>query len=139
MQLTDHFSLEELTATAHRSIDNTPTPAALERLKHTATCMEEVRGILGHSIHVNSGYRCPALNKAVGGSVTSAHMSGDACDFICPGFGDPLAICRDLVASGLAFNQIIQEGTWVHLSFASPLTRRSILTKKAGGGYKKGL
>lgn len=137
-QLSEHFSLEELTATAHRGIDNTAPPPVVEHLKTLAMALEGVRTLLGGPLHINSGYRCPDLNKAVGGARNSAHMSGFAADFICPSFGDPLAICHAVVASPIHFDQIIQEGTWCHLSFA-PAMRRSILTKAAGGGYRDGL
>jgi len=137
MQLSEHFSLEELTATAHRGIDNTAPANLYPHLEALATGMEAVRALLGHPIHINSGYRSPALNKAVGGVPNSAHMSGYAADFICPEFGDPLAICRAVVESPIKFDQVIQEGSWCHLSFA-PTLRRSILTK-SGSGYKPGL
>lgn len=138
-QLSDHFSLEELSATAHRELDNTPPAPVLATLADTALRMEAVRTFLGaQPIHVNSGYRSPAVNAAVGGVVDSAHLSGHAVDFICPAFGDPLAICRHLAGVAFAFDQLIQEGTWVHVSFA-PTMRREVLTKSAGGGYRLGL
>lgn len=139
MNLTPHFSLEELTATAHRELDNTPPAAVVEALTDTAQHMEAVRALLGDaSIHVNSGYRSAAVNKAVGGAASSAHLGGHACDFICPAFGSPLSICRMLAASRLQFDQLIEEGTWVHISF-DPKMRRQILTKREGGGYALGL
>lgn len=138
MKLSPHFTLEELTATAHRYVANMPTKKARAAFSVLATNMEKVRGILGdHAIHINSGYRSRKLNKVVGGVAQSAHMTGYAVDFICPGFGSPLAICKAVVKSGIAFDQIIQEGTWVHLSFA-PANRRMVLTK-SGHGYKPGL
>lgn len=146
MQLTPHFSLEELTATAHRGIDNTPTPQARMRLQHTAEGLELIRAKVlgGQSIHVNSGYRSDALNEAVGGVKHSAHRDGDAGDWICPTFGTPYEICVAIVkhnhenpADQIEFDQLIQEGTWVHTSFA-PANRRQVLTK-SGSGYKPGL
>jgi hypothetical protein len=136
--LSEHFSLAEMTATAHRNINNTPPPGVLDALSDTAERMEAVRELLGHPIHINSGYRSPALNAAVGGAVNSAHMSGHAVDFICPGFGTPLDICHRLQNAGIVFDQVIQEGAWVHLSFA-PTLRRQVLTKTANGGYVTGL
>ena len=69
MQLTAHFSLEELIAseTATRSgIDNTPPSELMPNLRALADGLEKVRAALGgRPIHINSGYRCPALNKAV--------------------------------------------------------------------------
>lgn len=142
MQLSENFSLEEMTATQHRDIDNTAPPEVVERLRNTAAQMELVRAALGERvITVSSGYRCPALNRAVGGAKTSAHLTGDAADFNCYGFGTPLEICRFLTnpASGAPpWDQIIEEGTWVHLSF-DPRLRGQVLTKRAGGGYGMGL
>lgn len=141
MQLSEHFTLEEFTHSDYagrKHIDNTPVKEVINRLKIVAGSMEEVRSLLdNYPITVTSGYRCPAVNKGVGGSKTSAHMSGWAVDFICPKFGSPLTICKEIVASGMKFDQIIQEGTWVHLSF-DPKMRQQIMTK-AGSGYKSGL
>ena len=146
MQLTEHFSIEELTAseTAGRlGIDNTPPASVVTTLQATATKMEAVRTLLGGlPIHVNSGYRCPALNKAVGGAETSAHLSGDAVDFICPAYGTPLQICQAIANSMLVFDQVIQEGTWCHVSFA-PTERHQLLTAQFNPGesttYKQGV
>lgn len=136
-QLTQHFSLDELTFTQHRSLDNTPPPKIIACLQVAAGGMEHVRALLGFPIRVNSGYRSPAVNAAVGGVATSAHCTGFAVDFVCPGFGTPLDVCRQLVADGLKFDQLIQEGTWVHVSF-DPKMRGEVLTKTASG-YRSGL
>lgn len=137
--LTAHFALEELVATQHRRIDNRPPPDVVATLRATAARMEEVRTQLGDRvITVSSGYRSPALNRAVGGARRSAHLTGHAVDFNCYGFGKPKAVCRVLAASSLAFDQLIEEGTWVHLSF-DPRMRRQVLTKRPGGGYVVGL
>ncbi len=138
--LSPHFTLEELVASqtaARKGIDNTPPPAVVERLRDTALRMEHVRALVG-PISVSSGYRCPRLNRAIGGAKASAHLTGYAVDFNAWRFGSPLAVCRAIVASDIAFDQIIEEGTWVHLSFAPPL-RRQVLTKAPGGGYTPGL
>jgi hypothetical protein len=143
-QLSPHFTLEEMTATDHHTIDNTAPPEIVEALTRSAAAMEYVREALGvRPIHVNSGYRCPELNTAVGGSPTSSHMDGEAVDFICPDFGAPLDICRQLAAPGvldeLPFDQLIQEGTWVHIGFG-PQMRDQVLTKNPNGdGYLEGL
>lgn len=136
--LTPHFTLEEMTATSHGP--NAPPPEVVTILGTvTASGMEQVRSLLGdRPIHVNSGYRCPAVNAAVGGVPTSAHLTGYACDFVCPGFGTPLEICDTLSTAPLKWDQIIQEGTWVHISFA-PTMRQEVLTKDAHGGYQQGL
>lgn len=140
MQLTEHFTLEELTATSHREIDNTPPGEIVDKLKCTARGLEHVRLLLGVPVLVNSGYRCPALNDAVGGAADSQHMKGEAADFIAPAYGTPFEICKLLEASDLRFDQLIFEGTWVHCSFVDYRPpRRSILTWKKGRGYDAGL
>ncbi len=118
--LTPHFSLAELTATQHRGIDNTPDLAALGCLRQTALLLEQVRTRLAVPIIVTSGYRCALLNAAVGGQRKSQHLTGQAADFIAPGFGSPSAIVIVLKDSGIEFDQIICEfGRWVHISFSA--------------------
>lgn len=140
MKLTAHFDLAEFTVsqTASRmGLSNTPDEDTIERLKITAEGMEEVRALLGKPITISSGYRSKAVNKAVGSSDTSAHIKGWAVDFICPAFGSPLAICRVLAKSKIDFDQLIEEGSWVHISF-DPRMRREVLTMR-DGGYRRGL
>ncbi len=138
-RLTAHFALEELACTLHRELDNTPPAEVVETLRATAARMEEVRSLLGDRvITVSSGYRSPAVNRAVGGARTSAHLDGHAVDFNCYGFGAPKAVCRAIAGSAIPFDQLIEEGTWTHISFA-PRLRRQVLTKRPGGGYALGL
>lgn len=135
-QLTEHFTLEELTQSqtaARRGIDNTPTGDILDALTNTATQMEKVRKLLGVSINVSSGYRSPALNRAIGGSTTSAHCKGQAVDFTAPAFGSPKEICNAIIKSGIVFDQLIYEGTWVHIAFDSS-PRQNVLTANFGSG-----
>lgn len=134
MRLSDHFTLEELvfSSTAQRlGIDNSPSLEIVAHLTTLAMGLEKVRIRLGAAMHIDSGYRCQALNVAVGGSKTSAHLQGYAADFLCPQFGAPLAIVRSVAASGIAFDQCIQEGSWVHISF-DPAARRQLLTAHFG-------
>ncbi|MDP3854398.1 D-Ala-D-Ala carboxypeptidase family metallohydrolase [Phenylobacterium sp.] len=138
-RLSPHFTVEELTATQHRRLDNTPSPAVLENLRRTAERMEQVRSLLGDRvITVSSGYRSPAVNRAVGGAKTSAHLSGLAVDFNCHAFGSPAEVCEAIARSSITFDQLIEEGRWVHLS-ADPRGRRQVLTKRKNGGYRAGL
>lgn len=137
--LSAHFALEELAGTLHREIDNRPPPEVVATLRDTASRMEAVRSLLGDRvISVSSGYRSPRLNRAVGGARRSAHLTGHAVDFNCHGFGPPRAVCRAVAGSDVAFDQLIEEGTWVHLSFA-PRMRRQVLTRRPEGGYIPGL
>jgi putative chitinase len=137
MQLTPHFSLAELTVTKTK-LDNTPSKAVTEVLRTTAFYMEKVRELLGNvAITVNSGYRSPDVNKAVGGSTNSAHTHGYAVDFTAYGH-TPLTIANTLAKSSLKFDQLIYENTWVHISF-DPRMRGELLTLKSKGKYVKGI
>lgn len=139
MKLSEHFTLEEMSITQVRGIDNTPPPFVMVALRETAKSLELVRKAVGDKpIIITSGYRSSGVNKAVGGSSNSAHMLGRAVDFICPGFGTPREIAQAIVESPLQFDQLIEEGTWVHLSFDLRL-RRIILTKTPAGGLISGL
>jgi len=137
--LSAHFSLQELTATQQRGLSNDPPAVVLKRLTETAQTMEAVRTLLGdRPILVTSGYRSAEVNRAVGGSATSAHMRGEAVDFICPAFGSPLDVCRRIAASDLRFDQLIEEnGRWVHLGLGGKW-RGQVMTYE-GGRYRNGL
>lgn len=138
MMLSAHFSLEELTITQVRDVDNTPSAEVIAHLKVIAAGLEQVRALLGaKAILVSSGYRSPEVNGRVGGSATSDHPHGWCADFICPSYGTPLDICRIIAASGIKFDQVIEEGTWVHFSVA-PKMRHEVLTMK-NGSYVHGL
>lgn len=144
MDLSTHFSLSEFVTSqtaARLGIDNTPPQAVMRAILRTATGMEGVRTLLSAPIIISSGYRSPELNKAIGGAKNSQHVKGEAVDFICPGYGSPLKICKAIVASGIKFDQLIQEGQWVHISF-SDANRREVLTADFSNGaatYAKGL
>ena len=146
-QLTTHFTLEEFTdsqTAARKGIVNVPRADSRERknLQRTAEVMEKVRALLGDKpILISSGYRGPKVNAAVGGSKSSAHMSGLAVDFSCPGFGTPRAICQKLHPhmQALGVDQLIHEfNTWVHLGLRDGAPRHMALTidnKGARSGF----
>lgn len=119
MQLSEHFTLDEFVQsdTAIRlGIDNTPTPEALENLKRLSTMLEQVRGILGRSITINSGYRCPELNKAVKGQPSSQHQVGCAAD-IRVSLMTPDQVVKAIINSDVQYDQLIREfDSWVHIS-----------------------
>ena len=88
IKLTPHFKLSEftrsLTATA-RGIDNTPTLTSVSNLQYLCEkVLEPLREFAKRPIFISSGYRCLALNKAVGGVSTSNHLSGYAADISIP-------------------------------------------------------
>ncbi|MFM9968474.1 MAG: D-Ala-D-Ala carboxypeptidase family metallohydrolase [Burkholderiales bacterium] len=147
MQLTDHFSLEELIASetaARKHIDNMPPVELMPNLRVLAQGLEQVRAALGgRPIHINSGYRSLALNKEIGGAEKSKHMFGLAADILCPQFGTPLDVCRAIVVAKIPVDQVIHEfGKWCHVSFAAPgeEARGELLTiASAAKGYETGL
>lgn len=145
-RLSAHFTLAEMTASAtaaRKGIANVAPPEIVDTLILTADRMEKVRALLGgNPVRVLSGYRSPAVNRAVGGSRSSAHMTGHAVDFICPGFGTPGQVAAHLAKHLTHFDQIIEEfGHWVHIGFG-PGQRRQLLTARKLGGrtrYTQGI
>lgn len=143
MRLSPNFSLSELSyseTAEERGIDNTPPPEVVENLRRLAAGLESVRALLGAPLEISSGYRCPALNEAVGGSSTSQHMQGLAADFECTAFGTPLEVADAIRRSDLEFDQCILEyGRWVHLSFSDAPRRRLLTIYDDDKGYVAGL
>lgn len=133
-QLTPNFWLSEFTvsgAAERRGIRNLPNTAQIENLRRLANVLEVVRSnLVGAPILVSSGFRNPEVNAAVGGARTSAHLDGRAADFTAPRFGSPKDICRQLVTAGVTFDQLIFEGTWVHLGISvfGEAPRNQVLT-----------
>lgn len=128
--------LRSETAT-RRGLANIPDAAAMRNLRDVlAPGMERVRSLLGVPVQVTSGYRAPEVNAAVGGSASSQHCHGLAADFVAPDYGTPRSIAKHLAAhaEALDFDQLIFEGTWVHISFVRSAPRRQVLTAHFGGG-----
>ena len=120
MNLTPHFTLDELTASesAERNgWDNTPNDVELENLKRLADTLEQVKAVLGGKpIMVNSAFRSKQVNDAVGSKDTSQHRLGCAADLRVPGM-TPDEVVRKVIASGIGFDQIIREfDRWTHIS-----------------------
>ena len=137
MNLSAHFTLEELTVsdTATRlSIDNRPSEAVIARLQVLCQYLERIREVIGAPIIITSGYRSPELCRAIKSSATSSHTAGEAADFKAPGFGrttkESAIAIRD---SGIPFDQLIYEGTWVHFGIREPM-RKMVLTAHFGKG-----
>jgi len=127
VQLSPSFKLSELiksnTAKA-KSIPNVPDARIIENLKSLAVAMEPYKGAFGDRMSINSGYRCPALNKAIGGTSDSAHCQGFAVDFVVSGM-DATAIMRWTIANYPApWDQAIDEPGWFHLGHRSPDGKR---------------
>ena len=134
VQLSPHFSLAEFTRSetaSRQGLDNRPPPLIMENLKITAHCMEQVRTFCGdRPIQVFSAYRSRAVNLAVGGSLTSDHMTGRAVDFKPVGLSIRQTV-ELLRSSGLHFDQLIDEfNSWVHIGFGTRM-RRQILSARS--------
>jgi hypothetical protein len=117
-QISPNFDLEELTQT-NTGLPNTPDDAAIENLSRLANeILEPIRALLWSPLAVHSGYRCHAVNLAVGGARASAHLEGRACDF------HPVGDClirsefQKILESDIPFDRIILEyrGSryWIH-------------------------
>lgn len=127
MNLSANFTLKELTRsdTADRlDIDNTPNDEQIESLRLLCeNILQPVRDHFGKPVKINSGFRCPALNQATGGSATSDHCKGQACDFEIDGVSNPEL--AQWIADNLKYTQLILEfytqgqpnSGWVHASF----------------------
>jgi hypothetical protein len=131
VNLSLHFTLEELTHTDHRQFDNTPHAEELLNLRRLADFLELVKEQLQFKpIIVSSGYRSKAVNDSVGSADTSQHRLGCAADIRVPGM-TPDAVVRAVIASKLDYDQVIREfDSWTHISIPNTpaaLPRRQAL------------
>lgn len=117
MNLSPHFTLDELTITDHREFDNTPNEQELENLKRLAAFLEQVKTVLGGKpVMVNSAFRSKLVNDAVGSKDTSQHRVGCAADVRVPGM-TPDEVVKAVIASGIGYDQVIREfDRWTHIS-----------------------
>ena len=117
MNLTEHFTLEELTHTDHRELENIPNETELTNLKRLAEFLETVKGVLGGKpIMVNSAFRSKMVNDAVGSKDSSQHRVGCAADIRVPSM-TPDEVVKAVIASGIGYDQIIREfDRWTHIS-----------------------
>jgi len=152
MQLTENFSLNEMikseTALRH-GLDNTPPEEAINNLRLLCEhVLQPLRTAYGRGIKVNSGYRAPDVNAAVGGSRTSDHCKGQAADIEIPGVANyDLAL---YISQYFYFTQLILEfytpgvpdSGWVHVSYDPNNLKRQVMTAMREHGktvYKQGL
>jgi uncharacterized protein YcbK (DUF882 family) len=139
--MTEHFTLEELTHTDHRTLDNTPNETELANIKRLAEFLEAVKTVLGGKpIMVNSAFRSKAVNDAVGSKDTSQHRIGCAADIRVPSM-TPDEVVKAVIASGLGYDQIIREfDRWTHISIpntegATPRKQALIIDKQGTRVY----
>lgn len=149
IQLSPNFKLSQCLASEKakaKGIDNTPEDelrdVIIENLR--ALCAEVIEKIFGHfgKLHLESVYRCPELNLAVGGTVNppSQHMKGEAADLWVPGV--PHNEVYNWIYSGnVDFDQVIREyppDGWVHVSYRRDGNRKVGLLKQKGvPGYSR--
>lgn len=140
MRLTKNFTLEELTFSTtaeNKHINNTPDATAKKQLERLAKeVLQPIRDEYGHTIMVNSGYRCPKLNSAVGGSKTSQHLKGEAADIRCTATSklELFNLIKKMIQEKkIVVGQLIWEyGTkkepkWVHVSLPTATKKNQIL------------
>lgn len=145
MKLSLHFNLDEFTRSqeaTRRNIPNEPDTTQLANIQSLVNnLLEPLRCIVNKPMQITSGLRTPLLNNAVRGNSKSQHVKGQAVDFVFNGMS-VLDGCNAILASGLEFDQLIYEGTWIHLSYAEGKNRNEVLTATFRNGeamYSKGL
>tara|TARA_R110000868_G_scaffold44815_6_gene149269 strand:+ start:7274 stop:7705 length:432 start_codon:yes stop_codon:yes gene_type:complete len=139
MKLSPNFTLQELTQSEiaeRKKLDNMPSEEVKANLVRLARFLEEIRTILGRPIVINSAYRSPKVNEAVGGKPTSQHCLGCAADIRVPGL-TPNDIIQLILKSNIEYDQIIREfDSWVHVSipnrFADKPRKMALIIDKNG-------
>jgi zinc D-Ala-D-Ala carboxypeptidase len=137
VNLTPHFTVDELTTTDHREFDNTPNEAEMANLRRLAQFLEQVKEVLGGKpIMVNSAFRSKQVNDAVGSKDTSQHRLGCAADIRVPGM-TPDEVVRAIIKSGIGYDQVIREfDRWTHVSIPNLSTgtprKQALIIDKQG-------
>lgn len=127
-----YFTINELCRSdkaRQMGINNTPTNDIIDSLSDLVeNVLDPARDKLGKPIVVNSGYRCPELNKAVGGEATSQHVKGEAAD-LTTGSREENKRLFEIIRDNLLFDQLINEHdfSWVHVSYKQGNNRKQIL------------
>jgi hypothetical protein len=137
MNVSEHFTLEELTATSHREFDNTPNATEIANLTRLAAMLEQVKTLLGGKpVMINSGFRSKQVNDSVGSKDTSQHRIGCAADIRVPGM-TPDEVVKAIMASDIGYDQIIREfNSWTHISVpdmpSRPPRKQALIIDKSG-------
>lgn len=147
MKLSSNFTLDEMVRSQtakQKKIDNTPNQKVIDNLIRVCQkILEPVRAHFGKPVRINSGYRSPALNKAIGGARNSQHMTGEAVDFEIDGV--PNKEVAQWIVQNLEYDQIILEfynpdegpnSGWVHVSFANANRKNKLIAYKNGRSTK---
>ena len=131
-----YFTIKELTTSStvtRLKIDNTPTEEVVNNLESLVNnILDKIREAYGKPITVNSGYRCPKLNTAIGGSKTSQHITGKAADITVGNRQANRSLFQFIQKLDLPFDQLIDEYNykWVHISYDPNRNRKQILHLK---------
>jgi len=140
-QLSEHFTLEELTITSHREFENVPNPDQINNLERLAELLEQIKKVVGNKpIMVNSGFRSLQVNNAVGSKPTSQHCLGCAADIRVPGM-TPDEVVQAIRASDIQYDQLIREfDSWTHISVPNlsnmtPRNQTLIIDKQGTRSY----
>lgn len=137
MNLSEHFTLEELTVTSHREFDNIPKAGELANLMRVAALLEQVKVLLGGKpVMINSGFRSKQVNDSVGSKDSSQHRIGCAADIRVPGM-TPKQVVEAIIASDIPYDQVIREfDSWTHISVPNTTTdkprRQALIIDKQG-------
>lgn len=124
--LVPHFTFFELAGTSvekYKKLNLLKAQEQMGKMYMLAGFAERVREIVGKPLIITSGYRCPELNKAIGGAITSQHIFCEAIDFVVKGLR-PEDVFNRIITSDLKYNQIIIErntkgSQWVHISIGA--------------------
>ena len=138
-QLSEHFSLKELTASEvaiRHGIDNKPNGNVVVNLTRLAKFLEKVRELLNRPIHINSGYRSPLVNHLLGSKNTSQHCVGCAADIKVSEL-TPDMVIKAIIHSDLPYDQVIREyDSWIHISIPNNETikprKQALIIDKQG-------
>lgn len=125
-----NFTISELckSETAEKSgISNTPDINSLDNLLELVFyVLQPLREKLGNPMIITSGFRSMRVNNLVGGVSNSQHLYGQACDFVVNGMS-PAQVVEFVKNSGIEFDQLIDEGSWTHISFNKGHNRKQVL------------
>ena len=135
MNLSENFTLDELTHTDHREFDNVPNESELANLTRLAAFLETVKtAVGGKPVLINSAFRSKQVNDAIKSSDRSQHRLGCAADIRVPKM-TPDEVVRAIIAANLPYDQVIREfDRWTHVSIpntsdAKPRGQKLIIDK----------
>lgn len=141
--LTKNFSIEEFECSnkaEQLGINNKVPQSLMDNVQHLANHLQIIRDALDKPIIISSGYRCEALNAAVGGVKNSTHAQGLAADLVVQGMTSR-ELAEFILLIKIDFDQLILESAggkeWVHFGIA-PKNRQEVLTYSQGK-YTQGL